>query len=144
MWSFDLKKQSERIRGPYQTPSAIQMTTTVFETSDSIRLLRFAILNKRIRVAQWTGIKTVRTKNWMKIYSGKASRPRSVFRLWKGEACFALICFGLFYSYRLFIFWDISANLFFFQYRSLWHQLGKSLGNVSKQQLHCSKMYFLI
>ena len=38
------KANGKLIMGPYQTPIAIQMT---FATSDSIRLLRFAIPNKK-------------------------------------------------------------------------------------------------
>ena len=34
-------------QGTNQNPITIQMTTTVFATSDSIRLLPFAILNKK-------------------------------------------------------------------------------------------------
>jgi hypothetical protein len=48
MGSFNMKNQSEQIREPYQTPIAIQMTTTVLATSDSIRLSRFTVLNKKI------------------------------------------------------------------------------------------------
>jgi hypothetical protein len=62
MGSFTIKKQSKLSRGPYQTPIAIQTTTTVFATSDSIRLLRFAILNQRIWVGLRAGIKTVAKK----------------------------------------------------------------------------------
>jgi predicted metalloprotease len=62
MGSFGMKRQRELIKGPYQTPIAIQMTTTVVATSDLIRLLRFAILNKKKLSGRWAQ-KIVHTKN---------------------------------------------------------------------------------
>ncbi len=79
---------------------------------------------------------------------------RSISHLRKGWSYFALNCCGLLYCYRFFIFRKCLPFRLFFRCFSLKHQLGKNScqlwffrnlsGNVSIQQLHCSKVYFFI
>ncbi len=106
----------------------------------------FALCHSKLKEFEWAGgpeLKLFAQKNNWRVIRAKHADKRSVSRLWNGGPCFALICFGLFYSYRLFLF-----KIFLPISRSLKHQLGKnsrpyqsfnnSLGNVSIQQLHCS------